>query len=448
MRSVFLLFLSLAWLPGLASAAAPEVRASPARVVLGQDQVVEVEVRVSEEAGPVHAAASAGTFDTAAVEDGETRRFRWTPPDIRYPLAALLAFWVETPEGPPEVAFVRIPLVGRTTLPITTDPGAQVEIEIDGTRFGPVQANRRGRAQVPVEVPPGVKQARVLATRGTLKTDRVAPLETPPHRPLVAVLSPQPLPGQGGWLVVGAEGPTEAADLEVQSEGARVEHAGGPALLYRVKPNAGVEEVSVEVRRRRARDTAQARATVTAPEPVATLATPSPSTPPPRRGLALHLLAGGFFAGGANRGPSVALGVSHPLPFLGGRLSAEAEVGLRRAAMEARVEGLGTLRSHVLAGPVLASARMALLERAAFTLYGRAGVGVLPFQHEVSSDFQPGFGESKLGPLAFLAAQGAWRLGQMSALMEVRGEYGPAQTSRLDAQMGGVSATLGVRYEP
>jgi hypothetical protein len=76
------------------------------------------------------------------------------------------------------------------------------------------------------------------------------------------------------------------------------------------------------------------------------------------------------------------------------------------------------------------------------------GAGVLPFQHQVSSDFQPSFGESKLAPMAFLAAQGAWRFSRVSLLMELRGEYGPAQTERLNAQLGGVGASLGVRYEP
>jgi hypothetical protein len=95
----------------------------------------------------------------------------------------------------------------------------------------------------------------------------------------------------------------------------------------------------------------------------------------------------------------------------------------------------------------MASARLTVFERSAFTLYGRAGAGILPFQHEVSSDFQS-FGESRLGAMAFLAAQGAYRLGRVSVLVELRGEYGPAQTSRLDAQLGGAGASLGVRFEP
>jgi len=296
-----------------------------------------------------------------------------------------------------------------------------------------------------------VAQARVLATRGALKTDRLAPLEVPPHQPLVAVLTPDPLPRSGGWLVVAGEGKVDASVLELTPKGARLEPQAGSALLYRVSPEKDAQAFSVEVRRREAKDTARAQAPILAAEvvaqedaeqplPVAAVRTSSP--------LALHLLAGAFFAGGANSGPMAALGVSHRLPVWEGRLAVELEFGVRQASLEAQVNGFGTLRSSVLAGPVLASARASLLSRSAFTLYGRVGAGAMPFRHAVSSDFQPGFHESKVGLMAFAAAQGAYRVGRLSGILELRGEYGPAHTSRLDAQLGGVGVSLGVRYEP
>jgi hypothetical protein len=446
MRLAFLLSLAVLAVPRSAAAAAPEVRAAPERLVSGQGTVVELQVRVPVRAGPVRAAASSGSFAQAVAEGGPVRTFQWTPPEVKHPLLAILAFWVEVPQGPPEVAIVRLPLLGRTTLPISTDPGAEVVIEIAGSRFGPVKANRRGQAQVPVEVPPGVKSARVLATRGELQTDKVASIEVPDHRPLVALLSPDPLPSSGGWLVVAGEEGLEASALELTVGGAQVEPQGGAPLRYRVLPQEGATSVSVEVRRRKGKDTARAEAAITREELLVADRAAMPSAL--HRGLTLHLLAGGFFAGGANRGPAVALGASYPLPLGGGRLAAELEVGLRRASLEAWIEGYGTLRSRVLAGPVLASARLTFLERSAFSLSGRAGAGVLPFQHEVSSDFQQGFGESKLALMAFLAAQGAYRLGRTSLLMELRAEHGPARTGRLNAQLGGAGVSLGVRYEP
>jgi len=454
MRLVFLLFLAVVALPGVAAAAVPEVRATPARVVLGQDTSVELELQVPEGTGPLRATASTGSFVQPVVEQGKVRKFQWTPPDVRYPLLAVLAFWVETPSGPPEVAVVRIPLVGRTTLPITTDPGAEVVIELGAARFGPVKADRRGKAKVPVEVPPGMRQARVLATRGSLKTDRLIKIDVPDQRSLVALLTPEPLPRSGGWVVVVGEEPLTAAELELTAEGAHVEDPKDASPSYRVSPLEGSQSVSVQARRRGTKDTAQAQATVGRVEerplppspPVAS--TPTAPVVASTSKLAIHLLAGAFFAGGANRGPAVALGASYPLPFWNERVAAEVEAGLRRAALDARIDGYGTLHSSVLAGPVLASARLTLFERSAFAVYGRAGAGVLPFQHDVSSDFQATFGESKLAPMAFLAAQGALRFSRVSLLMELRGEYGPAQTARLNAQLGGIGASLGVRYEP
>ncbi len=449
MRWMFLLSVLVVSLSGTA-AAAPEVRAKPERVVLGQDAAVELEVQVSPDSGPVRAAASSGGFAQAVVvEGGAVRRFQWTPPDVRYPLTAVLIFWVEAPPKPPDLTVVRIPLFGRTTLPITTDPNAQVLIEIGESVFGPVKADRRGRAQVPIEVPPGVKEARVLATRGEVQTKRQIKLDVPSHRPMVAALTPDPLPRSGGWLVVVGEEGLSAAALALAPEGAVVEPEPGTPPRYRVRPGKEAQTVSVEVRLREGKDTARAQAAVQLveqPPPVA-VTPPAPAAPTPPR-LAMHLLAGGFFAGGANRGPAVAMGASYTLSRGGGRLAVEAEVGLRRAALDAQIEGFGTLHSRVLAGPVLAAARVTLLERSPFSLYGRAGAGILPFQHEVSSDFQPGFGESKLSPMVFLSAQGAWRINRFSLLAELRGEYGPAQTARLNAQLGGAGLSLGVRYEP
>jgi hypothetical protein len=267
----------------------------------------------------------------------------------------------------------------------------------------------------------------------------------------VALLSPEPVPASGGWLVVVGEEPLSASELQLTLEGARLEPQPGAPLRYRVLPAPEAKSVSVELQRRDSLDAARAQANVMAepPKPAAVaVAPPPPPAPTAHSHVAVHLLAGGFFAGGANRGPALALGASYPLPLWKERLAVEAEVGLRRASLDATVAGYGTLHSSVLAGPVLASARLTVLERSAFTLYGRLGAGVLPFQHQVSSDFQPGFGESKLGAMAFLAAQGAYRLGRVSLLGELRGEYGPALTGRLDAQLGGAGFSVGVRYEP
>ncbi|XXF81357.1 hypothetical protein P2318_16820 [Myxococcaceae bacterium GXIMD 01537] len=450
-----LVLLSLLLTAPLAVAAPPGVKASPEEVVLGQDTQVVLEVRVPPGSGPVRAAASSGAFASNAVEGGAVRTFRWTPPEVRHPLTAVLLFWVEGPQAkPPEVARVRLALLGRTTLEISTSPGAEVVVEVANRRFGPVLANAAGQAQVPVEVPPGVTHARVLATRGNQKTDRTTPLHAPPHRPLAVALGPTPMPPAGGWAVVAGTEDTAPTDVTVSARGAKALPLEGKPGHFRVLPAAGADTVSVEARRKKGTDRARAEAPVrAAPAPVRPPRPPEPPQPPaaeaPRReGLALHLLAGGFLARGANTGLAAAIGASYPLPVWDGRLAAELEVGLRHASLEA-VDAFGVTRhSRVLAGPILASARLTALEWGAFSLYGRVGGGVMPFEHQLTIDFQKEVEESKLAPMVFLAAQGAYRMRAVSVLLELRGAYGVARTPWLEAQLGGVAATVGVRFSP
>lgn len=473
--------LTLAASPRVAGAATPArvvagqspqvtVSAKPERVVLGQDTRVAVEVRVPPGSGPVRAAASSGGFAEDRVEGGEVRTFRWTPPSVRYPLMAVLAFWVEgtgpSDAEPSDVVVLRLPLLGKTQLDVSTAAGASVVVEVAGTRFGPVLANARGRARVPVEVPPGVRVAQVLATRDTLNTHASIPLDPPRDEPLVAALTPSPLPsGKEGWLLVAGEPSLRRSDLELSVQGAKLSpERGGSSLRYRVTPQGDATRVAVTVRRKGRDDLARAeaavaRAAVARVEPSRPPAlTPVPVDPPPRLppspvpGTAwrpsLFLLAGGAFASGANTGPFGGLGVSLVPPGKWERFAVELETGLRRATFDGRLETLGAVRSRVLAAPVLASVRARLLQGSAFSLYGRAGGGLLPFRHQLSSDFQEDLKESKLAGMGFLSLQGAYRFGRWSALAEARGAWAPARTPWLDAQLGGLSGLLGVRFEP
>lgn len=562
MRPLPLLLLLLA-APVWAAPPGVTVSWTPERVVLGQDSLVTVEVRVPPGSGPVRGAASSGAFSQQRVEGGEVRAFQWTPPPVRHPLVAVLAFWLEGgAELPPEWAVVRIPLLGKTQLDVTTDAEASVVVEVAGRRFGPVQADERGRARVPVEVPPGVRSATVLATRDTLRTRAVIPLDAPEDAPLVAALTPSPLPEEaGGWLLVAGEEGLGPEELEVSAEGATCVYDGeafresaveistdgaevsaarlrqgagalspagttpsarqGPSpasssvdpapsggegprtrgqtrlagprpsrptprtvittasaesplperapepsdeamLRFRVTPKPGATTVNVTVRRKGREDRARATANVLAkPAPVVATTPPPPIVPPavpppppvhvvppsPWR-ASVFALAGGAFASGANTGPTGSVGVSLAPPWWEGRFAAELEAGLRGATFDGRVDSLGGVRSRVLAVPVLASVRAVIFQRAAFSLYGRAGGGLLPFRHQLRSDFQEDLKESKLAGMGFLSAQAAYRFGRWSALAEVRGAWAPARTPWLDAQLGGLSGLVGARFEP
>ncbi|HEX8824917.1 MAG TPA: hypothetical protein VF794_33685 [Archangium sp.] len=459
-----LLLLMLA-LPLVVEAAPFPATASPAQLVLGRDKEVVVQVQVPRGTPPLRAAASTGSLQPLPATARGVYSYRWVPPDIRYPLLAVLAFWVDSPEGPPEVTTVHIPLLGRTTLDVATDvgAGAEVVVQIADMRFGPVKTNRKGRVQVPVEVPPGVREARVLAMANGQQTVRTARLDVPPERPLLALLSPDVLPPDGaGWLLLLGESPAPLAELELQAQGGLVEERA-PGV-FRVKPEAGASGVVVNARWKDGTGAARIMAPVSAPivahvdtpraplptvKPVVAVAAPSPVLKEwlDVKRLSVHLLAGGFFAGGDNLGPLAAVGVGYRLPPLGGRLFVEGEAGLRQSTSQPRVEPLGELNSRVVAVPVLLSARVLAYERGPLTVYGRGGAGVMDYeQRTTSSFFEKPLTQRGRTFMGFLAAQADWRLGPVSALFELRGSHAPARATQIDAQLGGLSASLGVRY--
>jgi hypothetical protein len=464
MRSPLVLPSLLLLLPSVVVAAPALLSVSPEQVVLGRDTKVVVQVKVPPGTSPLRAVASTGSLSPLPTTSRGVYAYRWVPPDIRYPLLAVLAFWVDAPEGPPDITTVRIPLLGRTELELSTAPGAEVVVELGGRSFGPVRANRKGQAQVLVEVPPGVTEARVLALAKGLRTDRTARLDVPPERPLLALLSPEVFPpGGSGWLVVRGDGPAPASALELKVEGARLEEV--EVGLFRVSPEKEARAVMVDARWKDGTGAARATAPVVAPILARVVLEPPPPLEPGTpiqpglssllRKLSFHVLAGGFFSTGDNRGPLVGVGASLPvpvaLPLLTDRLSAEVELGVRHAASSLRLDGFespGRLDSRVLALPVLLSGRARVWESGPLSLDARAGLGVMPFQHRLSGRhvLREPIQEQQVGPIGFLAAQGAWRFGALSALVELRGGYGPVRTRSLDALLDGVALSVGMRY--
>jgi hypothetical protein len=434
-------------------------------VVLGRDMTVLVKVKAPRGASPLRATSSTGSLLPLPPTARGEYAYRWIVPDIRYPLLAVLAFWVDSPEGPPEVTTLHIPLLGRTTMNVATDVGgAEVVVQVADARFGPVRTNRKGFAQVSVEVPPGVREASVLATAKGQQTRRTAPLDVPPERPLLALISPDVLPADGaGWLVVLGEQPVPGSELDIQVQGGSVEEQEAPGV-FRVRPEPGATAVVVDAHRKDGTGAARVTSPVVAPivahvpPPESSGVTPPPPavTPAPKvdwkaylswHHLSFHALAGGFLAGGDNRGPLAAVGLGYRLPPLDGRFALEAETGLRQSVTHPLVEQLGPLDSRVVALPVLLSARGLAYERGPLSLHGRVGAGVMFYEQRTTSSF---FKEPRITRgqtfMGFLAAQAAWRFGAVSALLELRGSYAAAQASEIDAQLGGLSASVGVRY--
>jgi hypothetical protein len=205
-----------------ALAAPPVVDLQPTTVVLGTDAQVSLRVVTTGGRGArLKAAAQVGELSASEVLSPDEVRFTWKVPASRFPQVAMLAFWIAGVVEAPEIAVVRIPLIGRTELEAKTEPGAEVRAEVAGKSFGPRTADSRGRVKVPIEVPPGVDSARVLGQAGRKETSMDVPLTVPAYNPLLAVISPDPMGADhGGWLWVVHADKLDPGQLELAVQGA------------------------------------------------------------------------------------------------------------------------------------------------------------------------------------------------------------------------------------
>lgn len=419
--------------------AAPEVTLSPDRVLLGETDHVTLRVQTDRPASLRHA-VSVGTL-TRLEDDGSTLVFRWTPPDIRYPSTALVLFW-EGLSPTPEVAVKEIPLVGRTTLEMDTEPGASVRVVLGGKSFGPSQANAKGRVKVDIQVPPGVRAAEVVAVSDGQRTSRSVPLQVPTSVAVAVAHGPEPMGPSGGWLLVASSAPLSPERVTVRGDDvdvAQPEPWGGRGLVAQLKPQAtrdGAADVTVSVPRA---------------EPVRVklaLSTTDPEPPPLLLSSShwrMHALFGAFTAGGANTGIALEVGVGYSVPALS-RLTVELSLGVRSSGVSETPPGLAELQSSLLAMPVQLSGRYRLYERWRVAFDVRAGVAALPFRHSVSAPFQTELSEGGLGFEAFGAVEALYRVGRFETGLELRGAYTRTRTPHLSAQPGGLVALLGARY--
>jgi len=446
MREWWSEILPLLFASSLALADAPAVAVRPASLTLTSGEKVSVAVQVSRPGKKLRAVANVGTLEGPDDPKASEQHFTYSPPSARFPQTAVLLFWVEDPPSPPEVATVRIPLLGHTTLQISTEPGAEVRVQIADASFGPKRADKRGRAEIPIDVPPGTLTAQVVAESRDRTTTRAAPLDVPVVNPLHAAFSPEPLPaGEDGWLIVAHTGSLDASQLSVEVVGGTAQRTATlpDRALFRVALAPASKRVSATVTlRNQPGASASAEATVGAPRPVETRA------PWAAWRFSAGALIGGFYGGGSSSGLAVGVDGSYTLPFAGNRFSVDAEIGFRSAHLSAAVAGLGRVDSR-LDGVLLELALRALIwHRGHWSVSARVGGGAMPFWTSTSSDFQPSFSQSKLSYEAFAAGQVGYRLGSFVLIGELRGALAPASTPNLDARLGGAVLTFGARYQP
>jgi hypothetical protein len=138
---------------------------------------VDTEVPVSLSA-PLEASwtlgATLGSLERTATD---AMSLRYLPPATRQP--ALVFLFVRDATGL-VIASSTLSLEGEGTLNVQTDPKARVVAEVDGVRFGPVNADGRGNAVLRIRAGPFVQTAHISAedALGNVR-EKVVPLGAP-----------------------------------------------------------------------------------------------------------------------------------------------------------------------------------------------------------------------------------------------------------------------------
>ncbi|MDJ0766008.1 MAG: hypothetical protein QNJ97_23690 [Myxococcota bacterium] len=191
---------------------------APSKLVLGQDSKARITFRKPEGATP-NIIASIGEI-SGVTENGANRvAFDYIPPDQLFPQVAIIAVLSEDHRL---LDWTSIQLHAPAQIESKTEPRASVSIRIGDTEFGPVVANKRGRATVDVIVPPGIVQGWTISKDLAGNASKTPlPLNTPQFNRVLAVC-----PHMGDQLVaiaVDATGnPEENAPLEVGADKGRL----------------------------------------------------------------------------------------------------------------------------------------------------------------------------------------------------------------------------------
>jgi hypothetical protein len=185
-----------------------ELSLEPARPVKGRDKEAKLTVRrlrpdgsPDDSGSPPVLRASTGQVEGLEHTGPGTYVARYVLPATRQPEAAILvalSAWPHPQSVHGAYGRLLVPLATSVDLPGRGEPGAQVSLEVAGTRFGPVPVGVDGRFVLPLVVPPGDSMARGEVRDSDGDVERLAiDLRLPPTNGLSCVLNPQRLPADG-----------------------------------------------------------------------------------------------------------------------------------------------------------------------------------------------------------------------------------------------------------
>jgi hypothetical protein len=151
-----------------------EVRLTARRIVAEQVRLVPLEIRTATDVRTLRMSASFGEVHGPDRKEAGLFEAYVSLPPLRGPAVLLVLV-----EGEGYAGSLRIAVWKAANLDISTEPGAQVRVEIAGQTFGPVRAAGR-TATVPVEIPPGADKATVVA-RDAAGNETTRQIDLPNH---------------------------------------------------------------------------------------------------------------------------------------------------------------------------------------------------------------------------------------------------------------------------
>lgn len=251
------------WLAALAALAAPipalaaSIGLEGGAIVLGKTESMPITVRVDEVPGtedlPLRLSVNVGSFSEPVRLGPGKFRVTYVPPPTRFPQVALVAVWRETGPGA-RIDFIKFPLFGTTRVPVASQNAVEVRAKIGFDTFGPVPADRKGRAQIAVTVPPDVHLADVtIKDRVGVSVTKQVPIEVPAYNRLTAALVPHAVVADGQsevrldvfYDLGGADVPPERIQVQPSVGRAVFFRAGKGRYVFKYFPPAGATDAHV-----------------------------------------------------------------------------------------------------------------------------------------------------------------------------------------------------------
>jgi hypothetical protein len=213
--------------------AGPTLTTTPATLIAGETGVATIEIKgLPLGEGAFEIAVNVGKVLRATEASGRLR-LRYALPTQRHPQRLCLLLWRKGQEHPTSI---RVPLLGRTSVPIRTRPRSQVTFKVGTKTFGPQSSGKTGRLSMAILVAPGLEKGRVVSVDAKgLRNEKLVPIATPAYNQL-AMLARKTAADERSEVYRVAVASSEPTASKVALEGRRG-GAGWTALrLVRLKP--------------------------------------------------------------------------------------------------------------------------------------------------------------------------------------------------------------------